>query len=492
MRRPADMFDREFEWDALTRFVTDDDPGATLGIVSGRRRQGKSFLLESLCEAAGGFYFLATEATQAESLARFGEALTVHIGAPGPLSYSTWDSAIDALLRLGTDKAVPVVIDEFPYLCSASPSLPSIIQKAYSPRRYERMNSKTRLLLCGSALSFMGKLLAGQAPLRGRAGLDLIVSTFDYRRAAEFWGVTDWKLAVKLHAIVGGTPAYRREYVRNDSPANAKDFDSWVTRTVLNPSSPLFKEARYLLAEETDLRDRALYHSVLDAVATGHSTRGAIATQVGRPADTIRHPLTVLEDAGFLAREEDAFRRRRSYFRIAEPLVSFYHAIMRPEWGRLERPGHTAQVWAQSTDRFHSLVLGPHFEYLARQWALHYAAPSTLSGSATQVISGVVNDAKARRTQEVDIAVFGSSDNSPHRSLLAIGEAKWGEKMSTKHLGRLAAVRDLVRSSRHDISAADTKLLCISAVGFTPELRAAAEKNSDVILVDCERLYTGS
>jgi hypothetical protein len=41
---------------------------ATLGIVSGRRRQGKTFLLRALCEATGGFYFAADEATDGDSL----------------------------------------------------------------------------------------------------------------------------------------------------------------------------------------------------------------------------------------------------------------------------------------------------------------------------------------------------------------------------------------------------------------------------------------
>lgn len=56
MRKPADMFDRDREWAQLAGFATDERPGATLGVVSGRRRQGKSFLLEAVCEQAGGFY----------------------------------------------------------------------------------------------------------------------------------------------------------------------------------------------------------------------------------------------------------------------------------------------------------------------------------------------------------------------------------------------------------------------------------------------------
>ena len=82
----------------------------------------------------------------------------------------------------------------------------------------------------------MGGLLSGPAPLRGRAGLELIVQPFGYREAARFWGISDPRLAVLVHSVVGGTPAYRRELV-HDTPAGLADFDAWVTRTVLNPQT---------------------------------------------------------------------------------------------------------------------------------------------------------------------------------------------------------------------------------------------------------------
>ena len=69
-------------------------------------------------------------------------------------------------------------------------------------------------------------------------------------------------------------------------------------RSVLNPDRPLLREARYLLAEETDIRDPALYHSVLAAIAARNQTWGGIATYIGRKTSDIAHPLTVLEDAG--------------------------------------------------------------------------------------------------------------------------------------------------------------------------------------------------
>jgi hypothetical protein len=52
--KPDYIFDRDSERRTLAEFATDERQGATLGVVSGRRRQGKTLLLESMCEELGG------------------------------------------------------------------------------------------------------------------------------------------------------------------------------------------------------------------------------------------------------------------------------------------------------------------------------------------------------------------------------------------------------------------------------------------------------
>lgn len=487
IEKPAEMFDRVDEWAALTRFTGNTQPGATIGVVSGRRRQGKTFLLSALCQATGGFYFAAQETTEAESLRYLGAELGRHTDAPGPIRLADWAEAVDVLLRLGRERAVPVVLDEFPHLVKASPALPSVIQAAYGPLRPQRRESRTRLLLCGSALSFMGGLLSGNAPLRGRAGLELVVPTLDYRLAAEFWGITDPALALKVHAVVGGTPAYRTEFTANDAPSGPDDFDPWVLRTVLNPAGALFREARYLLAEEPDIRDTGLYHAVLAAVADGNTTRGGIAGYLGRKHSDLAHHLNVLEDAGLLLRDTDAFRANRTTYRIAEPLVTFYHAIMRPAWSELERPRLADRIWQRSQRRFASNVLGPHFEQLCREWTLQYAGPDVLGDHPTGVGSGVVNDASARRSHEVDVVAVGFADGG-RAPLLAIGEAKWNDVMGVGHLDRLRHIRVVVSAGgRYDTGG--TRLICFSGAGFTPDLVEQAATDPQVRLVGLDRIY---
>jgi hypothetical protein len=68
------MFDRELEWAALAEWAARPTDHASLGVLSGRRRMGRTYLLRALARQCGGFYFGATAATQAESLRQFGQA----------------------------------------------------------------------------------------------------------------------------------------------------------------------------------------------------------------------------------------------------------------------------------------------------------------------------------------------------------------------------------------------------------------------------------
>jgi hypothetical protein len=465
----------------LTKFATSPDPDVRLGIVSGRRRQGKTYLLDAVASAVDGFFYTATEDTETDALANFGRALADWTGG-GRYVFADWDEALSRLFTAVIGRLI--VIDEFPYLSKESPSLPSLIQRALEPRGVAR-RSRSRLLLCGSAMSVMGRLLSSSAPLRGRASLEMIIRPLGYRDAAHFWEITDRRLAVLVHSIVGGTPAYRREFVAGDAPTGPDDFDSWVLRTVLNSQVPLFREARYLLAEEPQIRDPALYHAVLGAISAGRNTRGGIADHIGRKSPDIGHPLSVLEDARLIAHEPDPFRKGRSSYHIREPLIAFYEAVMRREWTRLER-GDPAGAWRNAQATFYSQIVGPHFESLCREWALN-AGGDTFGDWPGTVAAGVVADPANRTQIQVDVAVLGPEVSGEPQRILSLGEAKWGKVMTPGHVRRLRRARDLLAVKGYDTST--TKLTCYGGAGFDEDLRAEAHRDKLIQLVGLDTLY---
>jgi AAA+ ATPase superfamily predicted ATPase len=503
MEKPADVFDRQHEWRALDGFVGSAQAGATLGLVYGRRRQGKTFLLEALVEARGGLYVAALEQSSRQNLDRLAERYQAFTGTRAGVRFEGWEGAFEALLALGADAAdpVPVVVDELPWLLDGAPEIPSILQGLLSPRGEAVRAWRTRLVLCGSALSTMRSLLAGSAPLRGRAGLELVVHPFDYRQAAAFWGVDGTPdLAVRLHALVGGTPAYR-DLCGGSGPASAAEFDGWVAGALLDPSSAMFREGNVLLAEEPRVTDTALYRSVLAAISQGRTRRGEIAAAIGRAEGALAHPLTVLTEARLVQPLGDALRQRRTTYHLAEPILRFHQLVVAPNEARLARH-RGAEVWAEVAATVSSRIEGPHFEELARTWCLDHAAPATVGGRARAVEPTQVACRQHGTSHEVDVVVLGpptelprprsgTAAGRPPRTAgrgvpLAVGEAKWrSTPCDVEQLRRLEHVRDLLGVD------GPVKLLVFARRGFTRGLQAEAARRADVELVDLERLYHG-
>lgn len=486
--RPLGLFDREQEWSDIAEFASAPQDRPRIGIVYGRRRQGKSFLLRALADEVGGFYHQAIEEERASALASIGLMVAADTGLTSPVSLGSWDTAVRELATRAADGRV-IVLDEFPFLLDKAPELESVIQRAFDDARGGRL-PPFRLLICGSAMSVMSKLLSGARPLRGRAALQLLVSPFDYRTAAAFWGIEDPETAFLVHAVIGGTPGYH-DLLGGRAPTRPAEIFEWLAAGVLNPSHALFSEDAYLLTEDPAISDRALYQSVLAAITSGRNTQREVGGLLGRTDQAMQHPLLVLEHAGFIRRDNDLLLAKRPLLRLADPILRFHHAIVRPDQARFQQR-RTREAWDSAAARFDTQVLGPHFEELAREWTRRFASPETLGGRPRRVGFTSVNDPIGRERFEIDV-VAESVERHPGDDrpvLLAIGEAKGGaSRPGVGGLRRLERLRDLL-ATRAVVQ--ETRLLLFSRSGFAPELVAEGRGRSDVVLIDLDRLYGGS
>lgn len=492
LERPADLFDREREWAELSAFVSDRTPGLRIAIVYGRRRQGKSYPLRRLAAATGGFYYQALEHEPAQALAEFGDRLGAHRDV-GRLAFANWDEAISSLGRLapisGVPSAMPLggasvvggaavaVIDEFPYLLEKTPELPSLLQRAVDRSKDESWPA-VRLVLCGSAISVMANLLDGQGALRGRVQSSLLMRPFNFLDSARFWGITDAHLAFRVDAILGGTPGYR-ELVRS-APSSMEEFDAWVVDEVLSPAAALFREDEWLLGEQRGLENRALYLSVLSAVAAGCRTQSAISSELGRSQQGVLHPLDALVRLGFVAKNDDIVRQRRPVYRISEPIVRFHQAVRHPRTALFEdRRG--AEAWADSQRSFESLVLGPHFEQQAREHIGRVGEQLT-GAPIISVGTTVISDKDDRSAHELDIVAVSPGTGPRHRVIEAIGEAKLRE-LDIGELKRLERTRTLLDGAE------DAAIVLASVSGFSDRLKTQAAARADVHLVALTDMY---
>ena len=485
LSKPPAVSGREHEWRALARFAAMPDDGARLGIVYGRRRQGKTYLLDQLADVSGGFLFTAAQQSSVQNLAALGGAYSGYLGLEAPVRFQSWSAAVEALLRLGEARPEPtiVVIDEFPYLLDEAPELPSLIQAAIGPGSRSSTSGRTRLILCGSALTSMRSLLTGTAPLRGRASLEMVLQPFDYRESAEFWGLaTDPDTAFHVNALVGGTPAYRE--MSGGSPSST-GLAEWVVDGLLDPASAMFREGNVLLYEQPGLIDPGLYFSVLGAVASGATRRSGIAAALGRPSGALAHPLAVLEELQLIERAEDALRATRPVYRVAEPIIRLSQLVIRPREARLvARQGR--QIWEEAADTVSARIYGPHLEALAREWTSLHARH--LGGAVSIASASTLRCRNHPGGHELDIVAI---ENLPNRKprILAIGEAKATKRqIGVDEIARLEHIRTLLPPE--NTSEAPT-LLLFAKSGFTEGASAEARSREDVQLVGLDRLYNG-
>lgn len=485
--KPSTLHDRDAEWRALMSFVGHTDPGATLGLLYGRRRQGKTYLLAQLVQALGGFMFTGIQQSGIQNLRDLSRAYHEFVDRPGA-EFADWRAAVDALLRLGEEREapVPVVLDEFSYLLDSVEGLASVIQVALAPQSRAGRQGRTRLILCGSALTTMRNVLRGTAPLRGRASLEMQVNPFGFRNAAEFWGVSgDPDLAFRLHALVGGTPAYRE--MSGATPSSGRDFDRWVVSHLLDPASAMYHEGNVLLYQEPEITDPALYFAVLSAISRGARRRSEIAAALARPDSALTHPLGVLESLLLIRRDEDALRRQRPVYRIAEPVIRLHRLVISTNEALLALR-QADRVWAASADTVNSKIYGPHLEDLAREWCLAHADAQSLGGLPTRAGPATLACREHRQGHELDVVAVRSTPGEPDR-VLAIGEVTaTTSPVGESELARLDHLRDLLPRDR---VAEPPRLLLFARAGFTPALHATARSRPDVELIDLERLYHG-
>ena len=484
----AELFDREVERATLERFVRAAGESTSVGVVYGRRRVGKSFLLRHLSDAHGGAYFQALQQEEAPTLNRLGTWYGEQRDLGARVAIDSWEQALRLLLDNPGPGPQLVILDEYPYLEAGREALVrSVLQLLVDESRTSPSPRATnRLILCGSALSVMTSLLGGSEALRGRVQMQLALRPFDYRLAAAYWKVDhDPTLAFHLHAVVGGMPGYRDLLLNAGTPSKLGELGDWLAAGVLDPGHALFREDEYLLAEDRGLADRALHLSILSAVAAGERTVKGIASAVGRERTALARPLAALVMADLLTKTDDAFLRLRPLYALSEPLVHFIHSITVPDLARYEmrqwRP-----AWTAADARWRSAVLGPHFERLAREWTARYAEAETTGGEVSSVHHAVFSCREHRGTHELDVVAKDG------KRVLLIGEAKFtNERRSLADLARLEHCRELL--AHHQPRQATPMRVALFARngGFDRRLVTEASRRDDVVLVDVDRLYHG-
>lgn len=312
---------RERELAALARACS---PG--LAVVSGRRRVGKTALLDAFAADRRAVFLPGTRTPVAEALKRLEERLRTEAPPqPGDLldlgHLPSWDAALGYLLARAREEPLLLVLDEFPYLVEADPSLPSTLQARWD----HRGDSQLSLVLAGSHVGLMEDLVAADAPLFGRADAHLRLTPFTWREAGLLVGGGDPDTWLEAFVTVGGMPRYLTLWdPRHDAVTN-------LAALLDGPGAPLSDEGTVVMQE---LNPGSAAARVLELVALGAHTFTEVKDRAGLAPATTSEALKLLERLGLVTRltpvGEDRHRTRRVRYEIRDPFLRLWIALVLP------------------------------------------------------------------------------------------------------------------------------------------------------------------
>ena len=157
-------------------------------VVYGRRRVGKTTLINRFLEDRPTIFFSAIESSASKNLESLSRSIALYEKGSEAFEtapvYRSFESALEAVFALAAKQRIAFVIDEYPYLAKADRTISSVLQHAIDRHKDD---SQLMMVLCGSSMSFMERQVLGyESPLYGRRTAQIKVEPFGYADVRKF------------------------------------------------------------------------------------------------------------------------------------------------------------------------------------------------------------------------------------------------------------------------------------------------------------------
>ena len=438
-------------------------------VMYGRRRIGKTTILQEFSKRHKTIFFSAQEKNDALNLQDFSRLIQEYFDGSFIANFANWEDAFNYIGRKVQDHRTVLIIDEFPFLAETNPSIKSILQHRIDHDWKER---NIFLILCGSSVSFMlNDVMGYKSPLYGRSTGSMEVLPFDYLESAEFFPDYSEEDKIIAYGILGGVPRYLNAF---DSKRSLREN---IISEILTEGAFLNDEPQTLLRME--LREPAVYNSILEAVANGCNRVVEIADRIHEEKSKCSKYILTLQTLRLLEKHVpcgEPESSKKGIYVITDNFYGFWYRYVFSNKSYYEMLGMDKaadEIMGEISD-----YMGPVFEDICRQYLIRQAKTGKLPFVPYVIDKWWGNNPVIKAQDDVDLLAL---DKKKEKGIFV--ECKFRNRPMA-----MEEYDDLVTATEAFPSVKEKKLIFISRGGFTEAVRRRAEEE-DVDLVGVKELY---
>lgn len=315
-----EFFDRKNEIALLRGIREASKTSARMTVLKGRRRVGKTSLLQHAYGDEDFLYFFVARKNEADLCRDFGAEISRYFGMSLPGEASSFESVFRFLMEMSATRHFTLVIDEFQDFLRIDKSAFSTMQRDWDMLKGA---SKMNLVVCGSINRMMEQVFSAEQPLYGRATNEIELMPFTTSAIGEILAAhapgSPKEALLALWAFTGGVAKYAEMLV--DSGAFSVED---MVQAMVSEGSTIPSEGKVLLVDEFG-RDYATYFSILSLIASGKTSRAEIQSVTG---SDIGGYLTKLESEYRLVSKKIPFgadgRNRNMKYELSDNFLRFW------------------------------------------------------------------------------------------------------------------------------------------------------------------------
>lgn len=312
---------------------------ASLVVIRGRRRVGKSRLIQELARHTNMQIYtfsglppepnIDSKIAETAQLLEFSKDMQHYFRKNTP--YSDWHDAFYDLSQHTQKGKVIILLDEITWMASGSPSMLGKLKNAWD--KCFKQNNQLILVLCGSISTWIKSNIINNTGFYGRISLKLNLRPLPLYACKDFWGEQSKLISsqekLKILAVTGGIPKYLEEInPRLSAEENIKNLCFSESGILFNDfyhifSSMLEKKSHYYRSIVMNLSSKNTEHSEL--------LKNLDVNSSGNVIEYIEE----LIDAGFIERHytwniKNGTLSTLSQYRLSDNYIRFYLKYIYP------------------------------------------------------------------------------------------------------------------------------------------------------------------